>query len=480
MQPPVRRPRLASVLRSRGSSDPPDQQEIHHAPFASRSRLVASVLAASAPLGAHDFWIEPTGFMADLGRVVGVKLRVGDDFHGDPVPRNDDADRALRRGGRRRPAAGGGPRGLGPGGPAARHGAGPDGDRLPQPPEPGDAAGRQVHAVPEEEGLDAIMAARARSQTSRARGPRDLLARGQEPGPLGRGGARARATARSGSPSSSWPSATRIRCGAARRCRCGSRISRRRWPAHWSWPTTSARRTTRLSVRSDRDGRAAFADRRTGRVAGEGGAHGAGARRLERRLGELLGVADVRDRAVSRAWRDRLAATLPRPLMLTLAREDVVTTWPSLGPPPRAARLRRPRHARLRQCSRCSWPDRRLAGPALRQSGARPAARRSSSAGQENAPSSSIVAPDTALRTADRVSGHLSVSGAIGRLHRPGVRLEVRCSTRTPNAGSVRWCRTPSTDPSLARIWVATGCSRCAESSNLGLRWWAPRRYSSP
>ena len=44
---------------------------------------------------AHDFWIEPTGFMADLGRVVGVKLRVGDDFHGDPVPRNDDAHRAT-------------------------------------------------------------------------------------------------------------------------------------------------------------------------------------------------------------------------------------------------------------------------------------------------------------------------------------------------------------------------------------------------
>ena len=50
----------------------------------------AAVLAASASLSAHDFWIEPTGFKADLGRVIGVKLRVGDDFHGDPVPRNDE------------------------------------------------------------------------------------------------------------------------------------------------------------------------------------------------------------------------------------------------------------------------------------------------------------------------------------------------------------------------------------------------------
>jgi len=56
-----------------------------------RSILVLiALLAASASLSAHDFWIEPTGFMSDLGRVVGVKLRVGQDFHGDPVPRRDE------------------------------------------------------------------------------------------------------------------------------------------------------------------------------------------------------------------------------------------------------------------------------------------------------------------------------------------------------------------------------------------------------
>ena len=51
--------------------------------------VAATVGNLAAPLAAHDFWIEPTGFRADLGRVVGVKLRVGDDFHGDPVPRSD-------------------------------------------------------------------------------------------------------------------------------------------------------------------------------------------------------------------------------------------------------------------------------------------------------------------------------------------------------------------------------------------------------
>jgi uncharacterized GH25 family protein len=53
------------------------------------SVVVALIAAGSVSLSAHDFWIEPTGFITDLGRVVGVKLRVGDDFHGDPVPRNE-------------------------------------------------------------------------------------------------------------------------------------------------------------------------------------------------------------------------------------------------------------------------------------------------------------------------------------------------------------------------------------------------------
>jgi uncharacterized GH25 family protein len=45
----------------------------------------AFVLAA-APLLAHDFWIEPTTFRPEVGSTVGLSLRVGQGFRGDPVP----------------------------------------------------------------------------------------------------------------------------------------------------------------------------------------------------------------------------------------------------------------------------------------------------------------------------------------------------------------------------------------------------------
>jgi len=37
---------------------------------------------------AHDFWIEPGTFRPALGSELAVSLRVGQDFRGDPVPRN--------------------------------------------------------------------------------------------------------------------------------------------------------------------------------------------------------------------------------------------------------------------------------------------------------------------------------------------------------------------------------------------------------
>src|SRR4051812_44710852 len=37
---------------------------------------------------AHDFWIEPTTFAPQPGEIVAVKLRVGQDLMGDPVPRD--------------------------------------------------------------------------------------------------------------------------------------------------------------------------------------------------------------------------------------------------------------------------------------------------------------------------------------------------------------------------------------------------------
>src|ERR1700741_3438649 len=56
-------------------------------------RLLALVVAAAiamsgATLFAHDMWIEPTTFAPDAGEIVGVRLRVGQDLLGDPIPRD--------------------------------------------------------------------------------------------------------------------------------------------------------------------------------------------------------------------------------------------------------------------------------------------------------------------------------------------------------------------------------------------------------
>jgi uncharacterized GH25 family protein len=65
--------------------------------FGARARtgLVHFVLLATLVQGqrvvAHDLWIEPTSFTPERGRVVGLRLRVGQDFVGDPVPRDPGA-----------------------------------------------------------------------------------------------------------------------------------------------------------------------------------------------------------------------------------------------------------------------------------------------------------------------------------------------------------------------------------------------------
>jgi len=50
--------------------------------------LVAAIALSSLPLFAHDMWIEPTTFSPQPGEIVGVKLRVGQDLLGDPLPRD--------------------------------------------------------------------------------------------------------------------------------------------------------------------------------------------------------------------------------------------------------------------------------------------------------------------------------------------------------------------------------------------------------
>ena len=56
-----------------------------------RSPLAGAVLrllVVAAPLFAHDMWIEPATFSPEPGQIVGVRLRVGQDLLGDPLPRN--------------------------------------------------------------------------------------------------------------------------------------------------------------------------------------------------------------------------------------------------------------------------------------------------------------------------------------------------------------------------------------------------------
>lgn len=49
--------------------------------------VVLAIALSHAPLGAHDLWIEPTTFAPELGQVIGVRLRVGQNLLGDPLPR---------------------------------------------------------------------------------------------------------------------------------------------------------------------------------------------------------------------------------------------------------------------------------------------------------------------------------------------------------------------------------------------------------
>jgi len=51
-----------------------------------RGLILLGLLAT--PAAAHDFWIEPSSFRPAPGERVAVRLRVGENLKGDPVPRN--------------------------------------------------------------------------------------------------------------------------------------------------------------------------------------------------------------------------------------------------------------------------------------------------------------------------------------------------------------------------------------------------------
>ncbi|HVE65154.1 MAG TPA: DUF4198 domain-containing protein [Thermoanaerobaculia bacterium] len=55
-----------------------------------KSAVAAAAFFATARVFAHDFWIEPSTFRPAVGASVGIGLRVGEGFRGDPVPRAPD------------------------------------------------------------------------------------------------------------------------------------------------------------------------------------------------------------------------------------------------------------------------------------------------------------------------------------------------------------------------------------------------------
>ena len=52
------------------------------------ARVAPALFGLAAAALAHDFWIEPSSFRPAVGSELHVSLRVGQDFRGDPVPRN--------------------------------------------------------------------------------------------------------------------------------------------------------------------------------------------------------------------------------------------------------------------------------------------------------------------------------------------------------------------------------------------------------
>ena len=50
--------------------------------------IIIVTVSVTVPLAAHDFWIEPTSYVPEAAKIIGIRARVGDLFLGDPVPRD--------------------------------------------------------------------------------------------------------------------------------------------------------------------------------------------------------------------------------------------------------------------------------------------------------------------------------------------------------------------------------------------------------
>jgi hypothetical protein len=138
--------------------------------------LLIVTLSVTVPVAAHDFWIEPTSFVSEAGRFIGIRARVGDGFLGDPVPRDPSLleQMVVEDASGRRPVVGregGDPAGLlrvvAPG----LHVVGYFGK-----PSRVELAAEKFNTYLQEEGLDGVSAARARMNQSESEA-RELFTR---------------------------------------------------------------------------------------------------------------------------------------------------------------------------------------------------------------------------------------------------------------------------------------------------------------
>ena len=138
--------------------------------------LVVAIALGPATLVAHDMWIVPTTFSPAPGEIVGVKLRVGQDLLGDPLPRDPALVNqfVVEDVAGRKPVVG-------------RDGADPAGFvRVAQPgllvigyrsnPSPIEMAADKFNQYLKEEGLDAVTAMRASRHESGA-GAHEIFSR---------------------------------------------------------------------------------------------------------------------------------------------------------------------------------------------------------------------------------------------------------------------------------------------------------------
>jgi hypothetical protein len=141
-----------------------------------KSVFSLALFLAAAPGLAHDFWIEPTSFRPDVGATVGLALRVGQNFRGDPVPRSPESIEKFVAVSRAGETPVEGVTGRDPAGIAGISDPGYVVVGYRSRPKPIDLAAEKFEEYLKEEGLEKIIATRARRGESQKPG-REIYSR---------------------------------------------------------------------------------------------------------------------------------------------------------------------------------------------------------------------------------------------------------------------------------------------------------------